>query len=205
MSVSIPMDVKPLVSIAQRQAVIGDWLKNGLRLADADSITEDMLAEGSSLSGWYGVLDNNSGMIIAVFDVRQVPLESPDFHKSMRIHFAPGLNPQDWENVGQPPEKIADIIDKTVAESTKEHRVKIYSDHPLRLLIFQKFAENLVKEAPTAYGVRTYKKMGRNQASVRRSPWFWKYLKACLIVLKKWPSTIRLQPLRLHLWPVMST
>lgn len=165
------MEIKTLESMEERRSVIDDWRKKGLSDFDAGIIEDDMLSNGSASLHWHGVLDKNDGMIIAIFDVRQVPLESPDYHKSMRIHFAPGFNPHDWERSGQSFETIAAIIDKTVpamyvafrhlvteAESTREHTVKIYSDHPLRLLIFQRFAENLAKEAPDQYEPITYKK-----------------------------------------------
>lgn len=171
MDAGIPMYVKPLASMDERKSAITEWIDNGLTPAETDAIQEEMLADDCATPRWYGVVDKNNGMTIATFDVRSVPLESPDYHKSLRIHFAPGLNPQDWGNIGQSPESIDAIITKSVsalfmafrhlvdqAELTKEHMVKIYCAHPLRLLMFQEFAKALAEEAPTLYAARYYKK-----------------------------------------------
>lgn len=170
MDSTVAMEIKPLTSLLERKAIIDQWLASGLQPAEADTIQEDMLGEGPSSSHWFGVVDKNNGMIIAVFDVRHVPLESPDYHKSMRIHFRPDLTLQEWGVVGLSPEKIDDILTKTVsalftafrhmvtgAESTSKHMVKIYSAHPLKLLLFQEFARGLAEEAPDQYVARSYK------------------------------------------------
>lgn len=171
MGKAIQMDVKSLASIQERTEIIEEWKGRGLSFHDFDSIREEMLSDDSEKQRWFGVVDKNNGMIIAIFDVRCVPLESPQYHKSMRIHFAPGLNPEDWDDSsGQSLDNIENIITKTVsamsfafrhlveeAEQTDERLVKIYCEHPLRLLMFQEFARNLVKAVPDAYEVCFYK------------------------------------------------
>lgn len=171
MAASIPMHVVQLASIDDRKAVIAEWLPAGLSPADADTLEEEMLGDDFDPSRWHAVVDNNNGMTIAIYDVRSVPLQSPNYHKSLHIHFAPGLNPQDWENSGETPENIDAILDTTVpamymafwhlvqqTTQNNDHMVKIFSDHPMRLLLFREFAKALAELAPTQYETRTYKK-----------------------------------------------
>ena len=167
----LQMTVEPLTSIDKRVEIIENWRNMGLASHEYDSLREEMLSDESAEPRWFGVMDKKQGMIIALFDVRCVPLKGPQYHKSMRIHFAPGLNPEDWEDSGQPFSAVEDIITRTVAamsfafrhlveqaDQNNERMVKIYSDHPLRLLMFQGFARNLKEQAPSDYEVNLYKK-----------------------------------------------
>lgn len=171
MAATMPMTVVQLASMDERQALIAEWQAAGLGHAKAELLEEEMLAEDSAPSRWHAVVDNNSGMTIAIFDVRSVPLQSPDYHKSLHIHFTPELDPLDWENRGESTEGVDAIIKKSVsamsmafdhlvaeAELTNEHKVKIYCAHPFSFSIFRHFARELILEDPTRYSAFFYKK-----------------------------------------------
>ena len=120
----------------------------------------------SSETGWH-VIGDDAGTNIAVFDVRQVPLNDPSYHKSLHIYFAPGLNPDD----GQDAEEIDKLIDTIVealtlafghmlenAKDTKDRLVKIYCEHPYKLSIFREFVSYLTRNHPSLYKGKFYGK-----------------------------------------------
>lgn len=160
------MDVVELKNLDAKQRVLEEWENAGLGKLSYAVISEAMLADTLP---WYSVLCSEK--TIAVFDIRSVPLESPQYHKAMRFYFAPGFNPDSsWDNGdGESLEQIEELIQKTTtalhyafqylvkqADTTERRLVKIFCEHRLRFEIFRNFAVALEKEN-CGYTTRFYK------------------------------------------------
>ena len=129
------------------------------------AVAEDLYINSSE---WFLVKSATDGTKFAVFDIRQVPPHSPQWHKSLRIHFSPLINVdmsgEDYESAAQQLRKVVAILAHAfermlvLAETTKDKTCKIHCEHKMVKVIFWKFAEHLDQTYPESYSVKFYGK-----------------------------------------------
>jgi hypothetical protein len=156
------MIIEKLCTPAEKESAVQGWTGNGVARSGIMFILDEMLSGDSE---WNVIIAG--GTNIAVFDVRHVPAGNPNYHKALRIYFAPSLNPDDGQSV----EEVEEMIDKVVkslayafkymlegAKETNEQLVKIYSQHPHMLSIFREFVLYLTQNYPNLYKGKFYGK-----------------------------------------------
>lgn len=146
-------------------AVISSWEIGCENHGALITVQEDLL---SNASEWFLVRGKDTGMNLAVFDIRSVPPRSPSFHKSLRIHLAPqlglGIDSQDFSEIEEVIKKVTSIFAKAfacmieTAEGTKKRLCKIHCAHTHELVIFRAFVSYLTENFPEQYSGKFYGK-----------------------------------------------
>lgn len=160
------MLVEKLDGNDKKNEIIESWRTISQNKESFAIIEKALLCETSE---WHKVIEKD-GAILAIFDLRQVPLATPQYHKTMHIHFSPTLN-LGVDDVGMTLEDLDRTIYKITivmyhafeqllmeANNTNERLCKIYCECQQVLTLTREFAKYLSKKMPDEFECKLYGK-----------------------------------------------